>query len=53
MKTMIINDGRDYYVVETINALTAKELQQSLREGKNCEFNPIFRFTFFDDFRNY
>lgn len=51
MKPFIVNDGRDYYVVETINAATAREIQESLQKGEHIEFNPIYKFTFFDDFK--
>lgn len=51
MKTFIVNDGIDYYVVETMNASTAQELQESLQKGHYEHFNPIFRFTCLDKFR--
>ena len=46
MKKMIINDGRYYHVIETINYYTAKELQDKLRNGISIGFTPIYTFDF-------
>ena len=51
MKPMIINDGIDYYVIETINASIAKETQENLKNGDSTNFAPIYKFTFLDDFK--
>lgn len=51
MKTFIINDGRDYYAIETINASTANEIQKSLQKCEPTNFNPIYKFTFLDGFK--
>ena len=50
---MIINDGRDYYLVEeSPEGLTAEKQQELLKKGELTDFNPIYRFTFLDKLRN-
>lgn len=49
-KMVIINDGRDYYLAEEMS-MGAKKMQESLKDGTLTGFTPVFRFTFFDKFR--
>ena len=51
MKPFIVNDGIDYYVAETVNAETARRIQKSLQKNEPTNFNPIYRFTFLDNFK--
>ena len=47
-KTVIVNDGRDYFLVEWIGG-NLNEAQESFREGK---LEPVYRFNFFDKIRS-
>ena len=52
-RLMIINDGRDYYLIEeTLDGLSAEKQQELLKKGELTNFNPIYRFTFLDKLRN-
>jgi len=47
-RTVVVHDGKDYYLVNYLGN-NLKEAQELFNNG---ELEPVYRFTFFDVFRN-